>query len=108
MKSLCLLDSSKIGEQLKKIARIGIMSKFSICEIITIGSLRTFAMAKGKELPSSLVNWPPFRVTPDLRGCPPRKKLLCEPFLRKARQTTYIVGELNRYRFPKIYELPVS
>ena len=49
------------------------MSKFSICEIITIGSLRTFAMAKGKELPSSLVNWPSFRVTPDLRGCPPRK-----------------------------------
>jgi len=62
MKSLCLLDSSKIGEKLK-----------TICEIITIGRLRTFAMAKGKELPSSLVNWPSFRVTPDLRGCPPRK-----------------------------------
>ena len=59
------------------------MSKFSICEIITIGSLRTFAMAKGKELPRSLANWPSLRVTPDLRRCPTRKNWYANHFKGK-------------------------
>jgi len=59
-------------------------------------------------LPSIIVQ--PFRsinVTPDLRGCLPGKDSYLRHFKGKHGKL-YIDGKLNKWRFWKKYELPVS